>query len=149
MLQQRGPVRQYTSAFMTLCLHIPNLPSSEQFEYHRRGLKPAIRKEIEIRGITTVDEAATVADRVDSISFAARNGNGASSARADYSPYSTPDSASPPQYDPMDIDTMEVRRYHRRLPPSDRVSHQPYKAARLTRQERGHLTQQDVLDQLL
>jgi hypothetical protein len=109
-LHQTGSVRAYISAFTTLCLQIPGFPATEQYEQFLRGLKPAIRKEVEIRGITTFEEATSCAERVDTISFAFRNGGNNNSSRGSYS-NGTHNSYRPhqaaPAYDPMELDTME------------------------------------------
>jgi hypothetical protein len=103
-LHQTGSVRKYITAFSALSLEIPDLTPVEQLDRFIRGLKPAVRREVEIRAPGTFEEAATIADRVDSIAFASTRG------------FETPTSSAfrsqsrPPSYTPMELDAMDVRK---------------------------------------
>lgn len=63
-ISQDGSVRNYLSRFRFLCMRIPNISEDEKLDRFLRGLESKLRMECELRGCTTVDEAAKVAERV-------------------------------------------------------------------------------------
>ncbi|KAJ9519051.1 hypothetical protein QJQ45_003519 [Haematococcus lacustris] len=64
--------RQYIMEFSNLCLLISDLSPAEKLDRFLRGLKPAVRRELELREPTSFEEAAAMADRVDAITFGSR-----------------------------------------------------------------------------
>ncbi|CAI5982158.1 unnamed protein product [Closterium sp. NIES-64] len=70
-LCQHRSVAEYINRFRELVLEIPEIPAAEQMDKFKRGLKPKIRTEVELRGATTLDEMIRVAERFDTINFAA------------------------------------------------------------------------------
>ncbi|CAI5459108.1 unnamed protein product [Closterium sp. Yama58-4] len=70
-LRQHRSVAEYINRFRELVLEIPDIPAAEQMDKFKRGLKPKIRTEVELRGATTLDEMIRVAERFDTINFAA------------------------------------------------------------------------------
>ncbi|KAJ9512027.1 hypothetical protein QJQ45_004586 [Haematococcus lacustris] len=64
--------RQYITEFSNLCLLISDLSPAEKLDRFLRGLKPAVRRELELREPTSFEEAAAMADRVDAITFGSR-----------------------------------------------------------------------------
>lgn len=69
MLRQVDSVQGYTYEFRLIALEIPGLTDEEKLDRYVRGLKPATRREVEVRDPTTFDEAARIAERYDQISF--------------------------------------------------------------------------------
>ncbi|KAJ9531931.1 hypothetical protein QJQ45_003634 [Haematococcus lacustris] len=61
--------RQYIMEFSNHCLLISDLSPAEKLDRFLRGLKPAVRRELELREPTSFEEAAAMADRVDAITF--------------------------------------------------------------------------------
>lgn len=62
-------MRKYAAEFSTLCLEIPDLSEGVKKDKFLRGLKPSIRKEVELREPSTLEEMMTMAERVDTITF--------------------------------------------------------------------------------
>ncbi|CAI7733187.1 unnamed protein product [Closterium sp. NIES-53] len=73
-LRQHRSVAEYINRFRELVLEIPDIPAAEQIDKFKHGLKPKIRTEVELRGATTLDEMIRVAERFDTINFAAYQG---------------------------------------------------------------------------
>ncbi|KAJ9529863.1 hypothetical protein QJQ45_022262 [Haematococcus lacustris] len=100
-LTQTSSVRRYLGEFTALCLEVTDLSPAEQLDRFIRGLKPSVRRELELREPTSFSEASTIADRVDAIS------NSTSASRSSYRPSSTP---RPPRPEtaavPMELDAM-------------------------------------------
>lgn len=74
-LRQTTSVRRYLMEFSGLCLEISDMSSAEKMDRFLRGLKPAIRKELELRGTETFEEAMSLAERLDNLDFAYRGNN--------------------------------------------------------------------------
>ncbi|CAI7757487.1 unnamed protein product [Closterium sp. NIES-54] len=70
-LRQHRSVAECINRFRELVLEIPDIPAAEQMDKFKRGLKPKIRTEVELRGAMTLDEMIRVAERFDTINFAA------------------------------------------------------------------------------
>ncbi|CAI7923220.1 unnamed protein product [Closterium sp. NIES-53] len=70
-LRQHRSVAEYVNRFWELVLEIPDIPASEQMDKFKRGLKPKIRTEVELRGCTSMDDMIRVAECFDTINFAA------------------------------------------------------------------------------
>ncbi|CAI7905974.1 unnamed protein product [Closterium sp. NIES-54] len=70
-LRQHRSVAEYINRFRELVLEIPEIPVAKQMDKFKRGLKPKIRTEVELRGATTLDEMIRAAERFDTINFAA------------------------------------------------------------------------------
>ncbi|CAI5986782.1 unnamed protein product [Closterium sp. NIES-64] len=70
-LRQHRSVAEYINRFRELVLEIPDILGAEQMDKFKRGLKPKIRTEVELRGATTLDEMIRNAGRFDTINFAA------------------------------------------------------------------------------
>ncbi|KAJ9531498.1 hypothetical protein QJQ45_015038 [Haematococcus lacustris] len=83
-LTQTSSVRRYLGEFTALCLEVTDLSPAEQLDRFIRGLKPSVRRELELREPTSFSEASTIADRVDAISYST------SASRSSYRPPSTP-----------------------------------------------------------
>ncbi|KAJ9519236.1 hypothetical protein QJQ45_017895, partial [Haematococcus lacustris] len=100
-LTQTSSVRRYLGEFTALCLEVTDLSPAEQLDRFIRGLKPSVRRELELREPTSFSEASTIADRVDAISYST------SASRSSYRPPSTP---CPPRPEtaavPMELDAM-------------------------------------------
>ncbi|KAJ9507622.1 hypothetical protein QJQ45_019189 [Haematococcus lacustris] len=100
-LTQTSSVRRYLGEFTALCLEVTDLSPAEQLDRFIRGLKPSVRRELELREPTSFSEASTIADRVDAISYST------STSRSSYRPPSTP---RPPRPEtaavPMELDAM-------------------------------------------
>ncbi|KAJ9514787.1 hypothetical protein QJQ45_028458, partial [Haematococcus lacustris] len=100
-LTQTSSVRRYLGEFTALCLEVTDLSPAEQLDRFIRGLKPSVRRELELREPTSFSEASTIADRVDAISYST------SASRSSYRPPSTP---RPPRPEtaavPMELDAM-------------------------------------------
>jgi hypothetical protein len=99
-LKQVTSVRRYIQEFTDLCLEIPDLHPSEQFHRFVQGLKPNVRREVELQDPQTFDEATKVAERVDSISFAHRS-------EPPRAPAPRPSYSRP---EPMELGSMDVDR---------------------------------------
>ncbi len=69
VLKQVGSVRDYAFRFRTLLLEIPSMAESEKLDRFVRGLKPAVRREVELRDPQVLDDANKHADLFDSINF--------------------------------------------------------------------------------
>ncbi|KAJ9508984.1 hypothetical protein QJQ45_028315, partial [Haematococcus lacustris] len=100
-LTQTSSVRRYLGEFTALCLEVTDLSPAEQLDRFIRGLKPSVRRELELREPTSFSEASTIADRVDAISYST------STSRSSYRPPSAP---RPPRPEtaavPMELDAM-------------------------------------------
>ncbi|CAI5964364.1 unnamed protein product [Closterium sp. NIES-64] len=70
-LRQHRSVAEYINRLRELVLEIPDIPAAELMDKFKRGLKPKIRTEVELRGATTLDEMIRVAERFDTINFTA------------------------------------------------------------------------------
>ncbi|CAI5995185.1 unnamed protein product [Closterium sp. NIES-64] len=70
-LRQHRSVAEYINRFRELVLEIPDIPAAEQMDKFKRGVKPKIRTEVELHGATVFDEMIRVAERFDTINFAA------------------------------------------------------------------------------
>ena len=96
-LRQTHSVQAYTHAFRSVALEIPQMTEEEKLDKFLRGLKDETRVPVELRGPTTMEEAATFAERVDAIIH--RN--------VTYKPRYTPADSSGPI--PMEIDTIRTK----------------------------------------
>lgn len=68
-LRQDRSVRDYTFKFRSLLLEIPGMSADEQLDRYVRGLKPAVRKEVEIKNPTTLDAANRIAEIQDANAY--------------------------------------------------------------------------------
>ena len=64
-LLQTKSVAQYTTEFRSLILQIPDASAAEQLDKFIAGLKPVVRREVEMREPNTLPEAMRLADRAD------------------------------------------------------------------------------------
>ena len=71
-LTQTKSVADYTYAFNKLIAIIPGIAADELIHAYVRGLKPAVRIEVELRAPTTVEVAQRIATRVDEIIYTVR-----------------------------------------------------------------------------
>ena len=69
VLKQTTSVQAYLYQFQTLILDIPGFTQEESIDRFTRGLKPPIRREIELRGLTTLPEIVAQAQRLDVLSY--------------------------------------------------------------------------------
>jgi Ty3 transposon capsid-like protein len=72
-LFQTHSVTEYTAAFRTLALSIPDLSPAETLHRYIFHLKPKTRLEVEIRNPMTLEEATHIANLYDTITFANKN----------------------------------------------------------------------------
>lgn len=119
-LRQYRDVQRYVFEFNSLCLKIPDITISEKMDRFIRGLKPNIRKEIELREPETLEEAMSMAERVDNIHSATYFNPRLSSFRSNSRPVNN--SSGPT---PMDLGAMKTsdRRENKgpgRLTPEER-----------------------------
>ena len=66
-LRQMYSVEAYVHAFRTIVLEIPSMTEEEKLDKFLRDLKNDIRIQVELQSPNTMEEAATLAERVDSI----------------------------------------------------------------------------------
>jgi hypothetical protein len=66
-LQQTGAVRHYNAAFRTLLLQIPDLSDGDTLHRYKAGLKPAIKREVDIKNPADLPAAMALADKLDSV----------------------------------------------------------------------------------
>lgn len=66
-LRQTHSVQAYIHAFRSIALEIPSMTEEEKLDKFLRGLRDEIRVPVELRGPTSMEEAATFAERVDAI----------------------------------------------------------------------------------
>jgi hypothetical protein len=71
-LQQTNSVQAYTHLFRTTILEITDISEAEKLDRYVRGLKPYVRREVELRSPKNFDEAIIIADRVDAITYSLR-----------------------------------------------------------------------------
>lgn len=72
-LKQTGAVFRYNTDFNRLVLEAGNVSAAEQLHRYIRGLKPKIRVEVELADPQTVHAAMEKAQRIDTITWYARN----------------------------------------------------------------------------
>jgi hypothetical protein len=118
-LRQTTSVRRYIQDFTNTCLEIPDLHPTEQYHRFVQGLKSDVRRELELHDLKDFDEAARIAERFDSISFAHRSTR----------PVGPRPSYSRPE--PMELDNMNIDRR--------RSSAAPNPPSRLTAEDRRRL----------
>ena len=114
-LRQTTSVQAYFYQFQTLSMEIPGLSGEESTDRFIRGLKPHIRQEIELRGLTTFPDILTTAQRMDALTYkgllsAPNNGysnkrNGNSYIQPSYPQQSYPQSFHD-ESTPMEIDAI-------------------------------------------
>lgn len=68
-LKQTGSVYKYTRDFQSIVLLIPDIDQSELLDRYRRGLKPAVQKEVILRDARSCAEAIKIAERFDSLFY--------------------------------------------------------------------------------
>jgi hypothetical protein len=110
-LRQERSARDYIHQFRTLVLEIPNISPEEVMDRFTRGLKPNIRKEIELRPSSGqpfgFDEACALAERQDALYYRVMRPSYASMTRGP---------------SPMELGAMSHRLERRRLPPRPRLA---------------------------
>ena len=65
-LQQTKSVAHYTTEFRSLILQIPDASAAEQLDRYVRGLKPDVRRVVDLREPANLQAAMRLADRADS-----------------------------------------------------------------------------------
>jgi hypothetical protein len=103
-LHQHGSAQRYAADFTSLCLLIPSISDDEQLDRFVRGLKPAIRKEVELKSPATFNEAVSLAERIDSLTY-----KGSYSSTPPKPPYRPSNNFSSSGPTPMELGTMETR----------------------------------------
>ncbi len=68
-LKQNKSVQEYIFAFRAIILEIEDIAESEKLDRFVRGLKERTRQEVELRDPQTLDEAARIAERFDTITY--------------------------------------------------------------------------------
>lgn len=64
-LVQTKSVAEYTTLFRSLILQIPNASADEQLDRYVAGLKPIVRREVDLREPANLQDAMRLADRAD------------------------------------------------------------------------------------
>jgi hypothetical protein len=123
-LHQHTSAQRYAADFISLCLLIPGISEDEQLDRFVRGLKPAIRKEVELKSPATFKEAVSLAERIDSLPY-----KGSYSSTPVKPPYRASSNSGPT---PMELGTMETRQNNNRDSGRSRYP-------KLTAAERQHL----------
>lgn len=72
-LRQNRSVHEYTAQMQSLAVQITDLSAGELMDRFVRGLKPAIRREVELRDPADLAEAIRLAERADSVDFRLRS----------------------------------------------------------------------------
>jgi hypothetical protein len=100
-LKQIGSVMKYNNDFNRLMLEAGNVGPVEALDRYTRGLKRDIRMEVDLAGVTTLQEAQAKAQRVDSITW---------TSRAPYAYNNNRSSVVPPPngYAPMDLSVIQA-----------------------------------------
>lgn len=114
-LRQTTSVRRYIDTFSSLCLEIPDLHPSEQLYRFIHGLKPHVRRELDIRHPANLNDAMEMADSVDTVYFQSGRSFGPMLPRH-------------PRPEPMELGNLNVNHRrppapphpHHRLTPDDR-----------------------------
>jgi hypothetical protein len=78
-MRQFGSVSKYNFEFTALCLEIDDISESEKLDRYIRGLKYSIKEKVELEEPTTLAEAMSKAQRIDSITYYSRHGSSSSS----------------------------------------------------------------------
>ena len=103
-LKQTGSVANFVKEFRTLALLIPDLSPAEKLRRFLAGLKPRVRIEVDLRNPATVEEAVTLAERIDDLTFqASRRANAARAVD-----FSSPSASFQDSCAPMDLSAMRV-----------------------------------------
>jgi hypothetical protein len=114
-LKQTGPVRDYAFKMRLTFLEIPTMSEDEKLDRFIRGLKPHIRREVELRNPTQLETAVAQAEIVDANSMRVMGpGRHHFPARRSYAAV-----AGGPA--PMDLDAMQRRP---RTPPTPKLRNQ-------------------------
>jgi hypothetical protein len=122
-LKQTGSVANFVKEFRTLALQIPDLSAAEKLRRFLSGLKSRVRMEVDLRNPATVEEAVTLAERIDDLTYqASRRSPGSSS-------FSVAAQDSRP---PMDLSSMSLNNTRR-----------PNKFSKLTPEEREKLRREN------
>lgn len=87
-LRQQRSVFEYVAKLREVTVQIPDLSEGEVLDKFIRGLKPAVRKELELRDPATLEEAIRMAERADSVEYRMRSAYAERSAR--YGPSNGP-----------------------------------------------------------
>ena len=74
-LKQQGPVVEYIRRVRELALQIQTMSSADLLHKFVRGLKPAVRKEVELKDPKSWDEAVRMAERTDAVLYSISKGN--------------------------------------------------------------------------
>lgn len=115
--RQSGPVRDYNTDYRQICTGIPDLSEAEKLDRYVRGLKKAIRSRVEIERPQTFEEAAALAERLDSVmdtgSWSNRPFN-----RRDHGNHTSNRPSDGPT--PMDLNAVERRNGHAHLTPEEK-----------------------------
>lgn len=104
-LKQTGSVANFVREFRTLALQIPDLSTAEKLRRFLAGLKPRVRMEVDLRNPATLDEAVTLAERIDDLTFqASRRADSSRSSRSSFATSFTSQHSAAP----MDLSAMRV-----------------------------------------
>src|SRR3954454_18996783 len=68
-LKQFASVEVYNQRFRELCIDITDMEEAEELDKYLAELKPAIRTELVLKGISTITEAMRLAHQIDVIKF--------------------------------------------------------------------------------
>lgn len=68
-LKQIGSVQDYVARFRSITIKIPDLSEGDKVDKFVRGLKPHVQREVELRGLNTLDSIMSAAERVDALSW--------------------------------------------------------------------------------
>jgi hypothetical protein len=119
-MRQTGNLREYIRDFRTLILDIPGMNEEEKLDRFVRGLKPHIRREVDIKEPQSLDRAIKLSERFDAVNRSSNpSGSGSQSSNSyhrsrsvERSRYSSRDSSGP---EPMDLNAVPARKTSRAI----------------------------------
>jgi Retrotransposon gag protein len=122
VLRQDKGVREYTTRFRHLLLNIPTMGHEEQMDKYIRGLKPTIRRELELRlplleHAATIEDAINMAETIDAVEYRVFGNRPIIPNSNRVRPGRSYAQAARPQPVPMELGAIQ-----RALPPRPRIS---------------------------
>jgi hypothetical protein len=116
-LTMSGSVREYISDFRNIVLDIPRMAEDEKMDRFTRGLKPSLRREVDLKEPEKLEDAIRIAERLDASGREAGKGSyGTRFSDADDTP--APQSGGPR---PMDMNAINREQKFKPLTAEDRA----------------------------